>query len=278
MAWPRWRVLARSLLIGVSLLAAVAVLAPIVWALSTSLKPDNQIFAVPPRWLPAEISPVHYARLIAEGVHWSFLNSAAYSIAAVTIAVSIGSVAGYALVRYQVPGKQALLLLFMGVMAIPSYALLLPTQIIAVQLGVFDTRFILPILYAAHVVPFAVWVTRAHFATVPRELEQAALVDGYSRPEAVWKVVLPGARPALIAAAAFGFMYSWNDYITATTMLEASRLRTLPVALIFFQGFAGRDWGALMAGVIVATLPPVTLFLLYRRYLIGGFSEGSVKG
>ena len=82
----------------------------------------------------------------------------------------------------------------------------------------------------------------------------------------------------MIAAAAFGFLYSWNDYITATTMMESPDLRTLPVALIFFQGFHGRDWGALMAGVIVATIPPVVLFLVYRRYLIGGFAEGSIKG
>ncbi|WP_439496028.1 carbohydrate ABC transporter permease [Bosea sp. (in: a-proteobacteria)] len=268
----------RILLLAACAVAAVIVLGPIFWALSTSLKSNSHIFAVPPRWIPDEPSLEHFRRLLAEGVHWSFLNSALYSVSAVAAAVAIGAVAGYALVRYPIPGKKLLLVLFMGVMAIPSYALLLPTQIVFVNLGLFDTRLALPILYAAHVIPFAVWMTRAHFAAMPRELEQAALVDGYSRFEAVWKVILPGARPALIAAAAFGFLYSWNDYITATTMIESPDLRTLPVALIFFQGFHGRDWGALMAGVVIATLPPVTLFLVYRRYLIGGFAEGSVKG
>ena len=127
-------------------------------------------------------------------------------------------------------------------------------------------------------IPAAMGYSTTDFATVPVELEHAALVDGYSRAEAVRKVILPGAKPAIIAACTFGFLYSWNDYVTATTMIESPDRRTLPVALIFFQGFHGRDWGALMAGVVIATLPPVTLFLLFRRYLIGGFSEGSVKG
>jgi ABC-type glycerol-3-phosphate transport system permease component len=258
--------------------ASVVVLGPILWALSTSLKPNDRIFAVPPRLIPDAPTLTHYARLIAEGVHWSFFNSALYAVTSVVAAVSIGAVAGYALVRFPVRFKPLVLVLFMAALAVPSYALLLPTQIIFVQLGLFDTRLALPILYATHIIPFAVWMTRAHFASVPIELEHAALVDGYSRAEAVWKVILPGAMPAIIAASTFGFLYSWNDYITATTMVDSPARRTLPVALIFFQGFHGRDWGALMAGVIIATLPPVTLFLIFRRHLIGGFSEGSVKG
>jgi multiple sugar transport system permease protein len=259
-------------------LAAIVALGPILWALSTSLKPDNAIFAVPPRLVPPAITFDHYRRLIAEGVHWNVVNSLAYAATAVTAAVAIGTLAGYALARLRFRGRDLVLLLFMGAMAVPSYALLLPTQVLFVQLDIFNTVVALPILYAAHVIPFAVWMTRAHFLAVPPELEQAAMVDGYTRGEAVWRVVLPGAKPALIAAGAFGFLYSWNDYITATTMVDTPALRTLPVALIFFQGFHGRDWGTLMAGAVVATLPPVVLFLAFRRYLIGGFSEGSVKG
>ena len=268
----------RLALIGFSLVSAIVALGPIIWAVSTSLKTSNQIFAVPPQLIPTEATIDHYRRLIAEGVHWNFLNSVIYTFSAVAIAVTLGALAGYALVRFEVPGKRLLLLVFMGAMAVPGFAVLLPTQIMFSNAGLFDTRLTLPILYAAHIVPFAVWMTRAQFASLPRELEQAALIDGYGRWEAVWKVLLPGARPALIGAAAFGFLYAWNDYITATTMVETPQLRTLPVALIFFQGFHGRDWGALMAGVVIATLPPVVMFLLFRRYLIGGFSEGSVKG
>jgi len=258
--------------------AAVVALGPIIWALSTSLKATNRIFAVPPELLPVEPVVDHYFRLVAEGVHWAFLNSGGYAVAAVALSLVFGIVAGYGLSRYPVPGKQVVLVLFVGAMAVPGFAVLLPTQIIFVELGLYNSWSALPILYAGHVLPFAVWVTRAHFNAVPRELEQAAQIDGYSRAEAVWKVVLPGARPALLAAATFGFLHSWNDYVTATTMVDSPDKRTLTVALIFFQGFHGRDWGALMAGVIIATIPPVVMFLLFRRYLIGGFADGSVKG
>jgi ABC-type glycerol-3-phosphate transport system permease component len=261
-----------------ALAAAILALGPIAWAISTSLKRNNEIFSVPPSLIPSTATVEHYARLIQEGVHWSFANSALYTFAAVSSSVALGAFAGYAFVRFEFRAKSAMLLLFMASMAIPGYALLLPTQILFVQIGLFNTPIALPVLYAAHIVPFAVWMTRAHFASVPIELEHAAAVDGYTRLEAAWRVVLPGAKPALIAAAAFGFLYSWNDYITSTTMIDSPDLRTLPVALIFFQGFHGRDWGALMAGAVIATLPPVVLFLAFRRYLIGGFSEGSVKG
>ncbi|MCL4187622.1 MAG: carbohydrate ABC transporter permease [Rhodobacteraceae bacterium] len=271
------RLNAPVLVIG-CLLGAVVALGPILWALSTSLKPTSRIFAVPPELIPSEPVPDHYYRLIAEGVHWAFLNSGGYAMAAVALSLIFGVIAGYGLSRYPVPGRQLILVLFVGAMAVPGFAVLLPTQIMFVELGLYNSWAALPILYAGHVLPFAVWVTRAHFNAIPRELEQAAQIDGYSRAEAVWKVVLPGARPALLAAATFGFLHSWNDYVTATTMIDSPDKRTLTVALIFFQGFHGRDWGALMAGVIVATIPPVVMFLLFRKYLIGGFSDGSVKG
>jgi len=272
------KLLSRFWLVVACVLAALVALGPIVWALSTSLKPTNRIFAVPPQLIPPTPSLEHYQGLLLEGVHWAFLNSAGYSVVAVGIALLLGTLAGYALARYPIPAKPLLLVVFVGAMAVPAFAVLLPTQLLFVDVGLYNTYFALPLLYAGHVLPFAVWVTRSHFTTIPRELEQAAQIDGYSRFEAVWKVVLPGARPALLAAATFGFLHAWNDYVTATTMVDSPSLRTLPVALIFFQGFHGRDWGALMAGVVIATIPPVVMFLLFRRYLIGGFADGSVKG
>ena len=272
------KLLGRTALWVGSGIAAIIVLGPIVWALSTSLKPTNRIFEVPPRLFPEEVTLDHYQRLIAEGVQWSFLNSVIYAVAAVAIALLLGSVAGYALARYPVPRKGIVQAIFVAAMAVPGFAVLLPTQVLFINLGLYNTLLTLPILYGAYAVPFAVWVTRTHFMSIPRELEYAAMVDGYSRLEAVWKVVLPGARPALIASATVAFLHAWNDYVTALTMLDSPDLRTLPVALIFYQGFLGRDWGALMAGVVVATVPPVLVFLLFRRYLIGGFSDGAIKG
>ena len=254
------------------------VIGPLVWALSTSLKLEYAIFAVPPRLVPDPFTIRHYARLIEEGIGVNVVNSAMNTLAAVALALALGTLAGYAFARFHFPAKRIVLLLFLGSMAVPSYCLLLPTQLLFFRIGLFDTKAALVVLYTAHVVPFIIWITRAHFLTVPRDIECAAYVDGYSRWATLWRVVLPGARPALIAGGTLALLYAWNDYITATTMIYAPKNRTLPVALIFFMGFRGRDWGALMAGIVIATLPPLAAFLAFRRYLIGGFASGAVKG
>ena len=122
------KTVSRSWLIIGCLLAALVALGPIVWALSTSLKPTNRIFQVPPELIPSQPTLEHYARLISEGVHWAFLNSAGYAVSAVAVALILGTVAGYALARYPIPGKQLVLVLFVGAMAVPGLAVLLPTQ------------------------------------------------------------------------------------------------------------------------------------------------------
>ena len=133
---------------------------PIGWALSTSLKATNRIFAVPPQLIPSAPTLEHYRLLVEEGVQWAFLNSASYAVAAVFLALLLGTAAGYALARYPVPNKNLVLVVFVGAMAVPGFAVLLPTQILFVDIGIYNTYVALPLLYAGHILPFAVWVTR----------------------------------------------------------------------------------------------------------------------
>lgn len=272
-------VIARRILMVVLLIAAlVLVVGPLLWSLSTSLKPANEILSAPPQVFPGTVTGDHYERLVREGVGLNFWNSLANALATVVCALVVGTAAGYALSRFRFTGSKPMLLLFVAAMTIPAYSLLLPTQVLFDGLGLLNTPATLPILYSAHAIPLVVWVTKTQFDALPIELEQAAAVDGYGRWESVRKIVLPGARPALIAGAAYAFLVAWNDYITAATMTSSPSLRTLPVALIFYQGFSGREWGPLMAGVVIATVPPVVLFIVFRRYLIGGFLSGAIKG
>ena len=246
----------RPLMILLVLAAIVLVVGPLLWSLSTSLKLGNEILSAPPELLPGTYTAEHYERLVREGVGTSFANSLINSIATVVFSLVIGTAAGYALSRFTFKGSRPMLLLFVASMTIPAYSLLLPTQVIFDGIGLLNTSVVLPLLYSAHAIPLVVWVTKTQFDALPIDLEQAAAVDGYTRWESVWKIVLPGARPALIAGAAYAFL----------------------VALIFYQGFSGREWGPLMAGVVVATIPPVVLFIVFRRYLIGGFLSGAIKG
>lgn len=262
----------------VILLGGILVIGPLVWSISTSVKPANQILATPPTLLPNPFTLQHYARLVDESVGWDFLNSLLNALVTVVLGILGGFAAGYALSRFRFRGARPLLLMFVAAMTIPAYSLLLPTQIIFAKLGLLDTPATLPILYTAHVIPLVAWIAKTQFDALPIEMEQAALVDGYSRWEAVRKVVMPGTRPALIAAAAYGFLVAWNDYITAATMTSSPSYRTMQVALTFFQGFSGREWGPLMAGAVLATFPPLVLFIVFRRYLVGGFLSGAIKG
>lgn len=271
-------VVRRILVVVLLLVALVLVIGPLLWSLSTSLKPANEILSAPPHLIPEAYTAEHYERLLREGVGINFWNSLINSGATVVCALTVGTAAGYALSRYRFTGSKSMLLLFVAAMTIPAYSLLLPTQVLFDGMGLLNTAATLPILYSAHAIPLVVWVTKTQFDALPIELEHAAAVDGYTRWESVRKIVLPGARPALIAGAAYAFLVAWNDYITAATMTSSPQLRTLPVALIFYQGFSGREWGPLMAGVVVATIPPVVLFIVFRRYLIGGFLSGAIKG
>ncbi|MEU6998876.1 carbohydrate ABC transporter permease [Nonomuraea sp. NPDC046570] len=259
-------------------LVLALVVGPLVWSLATSLKPSGQILSAPPALLPDPATLDHYARLGREGVGRNLLNSVVNSLATVLLALVGGAAAGYAMSRFRFRGSRFLLVFFIAAMTIPAYSLLLPTQLLFDRIGLLDSAVTLPLLYVAHVIPMVVWVTKTQFDALPIELEQAATVDGYSRWEAARKIVIPGAKPALIAAGAYAFLVAWNDYITAATMTSSPALRTMPVALTFFQGFHGREWGPLMAGVVIATIPPVVLFIVFRRYLVGGFLSGAIKG
>lgn len=272
-------VIVRRVLTVILLLAAlVLVVGPLLWSVSTSLKPANEILSAPPQMIPGTVTPEHYGRLLREGVVTNFWNSLFNSVTTVVCALVVGTAAGYALSRYRFTGSRPMLMLFVAAMTIPAYSLLLPTQVLLDGVGLLDTTATLPLLYSAHAIPLVVWVAKTQFDALPIELEHAAAVDGYTRWETVRKILLPGAKPALIAGGAYAFLVAWNDYITAATLTSTPELRTLPVALIFYQGFSGREWGPLMAGVVVATIPPVVLFIVFRRYLIGGFLSGAIKG
>lgn len=272
------RIARRVTLVAVLGLVLALVVGPLVWSLVTSLKEPGQILSAPPALVPDPPTLEHYGRLAREGVGRNLLNSLVNALITVAVALAGGAAAGYAMSRFRFKGSRLLLVFFVAAMTIPAYSLLLPTQLLFDRVGLLDSPATLPILYVAHVIPMVVWVTKTQFDALPIELEQAATVDGYSRWEAARKIVIPGAKPALIAGGAYAFLVAWNDYITAATMTSSPALRTMPVALTFFQGFHGREWGPLMAGVVLATIPPVVLFIVFRRYLVGGFLSGAIKG
>lgn len=259
-------------------MVAVLALGPVVWGLSTSFKLPKDLFKFPPQLIPDDPTLSNYARLFKEGIGIPILNSTIITALTILLALTIGSLAGYALARFQFRGKAAVMLIVIIVMSIPLPSLIVPTFTFAANVGLINTRLGLVLFYTAYQLPLAVWILYGFFTTVPQEIEQAAMVDGYSRLQTLRKIVLPLSLPGLIAAGLFVLTFAWNDFIVALVLTNSEAVRTLPVAIYFFLGFFGREWGPLTAAAMISIVPVIAIFVLFQRYFVSGMTTGSMKG
>lgn len=260
--------------------AVVAVIAlfPIVWGLSTSLKPTDRILEYPPRLIPDPVSLEHYLTLLATGIGRYLLNSTLVSAATVLLSLVIGAMAAYALARYRFRGRRFTLLSIIAVMSIPLPSLLVPTYVFLAEIGLLNTRTALVVLYTAYQLPIVVWVLFGYFQTIPIELERAAMIDGYSRFAVLRKIVIPLSTTGMIAAGLFVVTFAWNDFVVALVMTSSDEIRTLPIAIYNYLGYYGREWGPLTAASMVSIVPVIVLFVIFQRYFLSGITGGSVKG
>lgn len=264
--------------LAVNATIALFALAPLLWGLSSSLKPTNEILRVPPELIPSRVTFAHYATLIENDLLHYAANSAIVSAATVFICLATGTFAGYALSRFSFPGRGFVMLIVVAVMSIPIASLLVPTYTLIANLGLLDTRTGLVLLYTAYELPIVIWIMLGYFNTIPRQLEHAAMIDGYGRFDAFRKVILPLSGPGLIASGLFVLTAAWNDFVVAVVMTSAEAVRPLPVAVYFYLGFFGREWGPLLAASMVSIAPIIVIFVIFQRYFISGVTGGSVKG
>lgn len=257
---------------------AVICLFPILWGLSTSLKPTRDIMAFPPKLIPETISFEHYQTLWDQNILHYVMNSALVSAFTIMACLVIGSLAAYALARFQFMGKGFVMVVIVAVMSVPISSLLVPTFSFMANLQLLNTRLGLVLLYTAYELPMAVWLLSAFFQTIPIELERAAMIDGYSRLQTIRRVVLPLSRTGLVAVGLFVLTFAWNDFVVALVMTTNDSVRTLPIAIYNFLGYYGREWGPLTAGAMVSIIPLIVIFVLFQRYFLSGMTGGSVKG
>jgi ABC-type glycerol-3-phosphate transport system permease component len=269
------RRLARTLVNAV--IAAVALL-PILWGFFSSLKPSDRIVEFPPRLLPETPTLEHYRRIFADQAADYIANSLAVSAASVLLTLALGAFAGYAIARFKFRGRDGLMAATVAIMSIPIASLLVPTFTLLSTVGLTDTRIGLVLLYSAYQLPVVVWMLYGYFLSLPVEIENAARVDGCSPMRALVKVVLPLSKPGLIAAGLFVLVFAWNDFVVAVTMTSSEAARTFPVAIYFYLGFYGREWGPLLAASIVSIIPIVAIFIFLQRHFVSGLTGGGVKG
>lgn len=267
----------RATLYAAMLLVSLVALLPFVWAFLTSLKPERQIFALPPRLLPETTTLYNYGRAVDHGLLLALFNSSVISLAAVALVLTAGALAAYPLARLNFRGSQVALFLIIAPMMIPGLVNLVPTYIMMAKLGLLDSYQGLILIYWVHSLPLAIWILRGFFQTIPRELEDAAAVDGASRLQSLWSIILPLSQPALAAVALLVFLNAWNEFIIASIMISSALMRTAQVFLYLNMTDVGVNWGEMMASALAINLPVLALFLLLQRRFIAGLTAGALR-
>jgi multiple sugar transport system permease protein len=272
---------AKLLKYALALVAVLAALAPVYWMITISLKNEVDQFAVPPLWLSFSPTLAHYKdAFLARSFGQYLVTSLIVAVISTVCALAFGTLAAYALTRFRLPHKldARLALWILSTRMFPPIVTAVPLFLMMRDLRLLDTKASLIIVYTAFNLPFVVWMMRGFFLEVPREMEEAARVDGDSRLGALWRVVLPMVAPGLAATAVFCLIVSWNEFLFALVLTQTDAAMTLPV------GIAGRvtqyeiKWGVMSAAGVVAMLPILVFALAVQRYLVRGLSLGAVKG
>jgi ABC-type glycerol-3-phosphate transport system permease component len=274
-----WRaVAANAAVYAVLVLACIVVLAPIAWALSTSLKSVTEIHGSP-HWIPHVVTFQNYLDGILRPNFLRYvLNSVVVVLGTALLSVALAVHAAYAVARRRFFGRDAMLFLVWATIMIPGVSVVVPLYLIAVQIGLFDTYLGLIIVYAAWLIPTLIWLLRGFVATVPTELEEAAQVDGCSPLRTFYVIILPLLRPGLAAAAVLVFVTVWNDFLIAFALTLSDEHRLLQVGLQSFVTEGGISWGPMMAATVGSLVPAALVFAFLQRAFVQGVTAGAVKG
>lgn len=258
--------------------AALFALLPLLWGLSTSLKPESLVISATPQWLPTQFTLDNYTLVFQSNIPRALLNSVFVSFVAVGLTLLVAVPAGYVTARYQFKARNTLMFYILATSMIPGIAVLVPLYVIAIRLGLHNTYTSMILIYSAWQAPSVVWITKGFFETIPREIEDAARVDGCSSFRILWQIMLPIVQPGLAAAAMISFVYIWNDFLIAATFITDQNLRLINVGLYQYLSQYGIVWGQLMAAVAITLLPVVMMFVLLERRFIEGLTLGATKG
>jgi N,N'-diacetylchitobiose transport system permease protein len=274
----------RAGLNATAIVVAAVTLFPIFWMISTAFKPATEIYSLTPRPLPSHPTWANFANVLNGSVigmpYWTFLrNSLFVTLASVLVSSVIALLAAIAVARFRFRFRTTYLIMLLIVQMLPQQALVIALFLDFRRVNLLDSLIGLILLYITFALPVTIWMLRNFVATVPRELEDAAAIDGAGPLTIFWKVLLPLVAPGLVTTSVFAFIFAWNEFIFAVTFLGTDQAKyTLPVYVTYFFGKGSVDWGAIMAASVLFTLPVMVFFLIVQRRLRTGLLAGAVKG
>jgi ABC-type glycerol-3-phosphate transport system permease component len=251
---------------------------PILWGISTSLKPENKLYVQPPQWIPNPVTFVHYAAVFKNKVMMNyFYNSTIIAVCTTMLSVIVGIMAAYGFSRFKFPGRDTLLWSIMFTQIFPRVVIIIPFYVTLRNLNLLGTYTGMIMVYLVVVLPISVWLLKGFIDKIPYEIEEAAVIDGCSIFSLLWRIIIPMTFPAIGAVTMYSFILSWNEFLFAL-VFSTNDTRPVPVGLAFFIDEVGVQWGQLMSASIMMSVPAIVVFSLAQKLLIRGLSEGGVKG
>lgn len=268
-----WKILLHSFLIFL----VCIILFPVMWLILNSLKTNQEMFlnslALPKKWMFT-----NYMTAWNKGLFSYFQNSILVSAVSLFFILLISSFLAYGLTRFQLPGSNFIFILVLGGMALSEQVALVPLYKILQSFKLYNTQWAIILPYVAFRIPFTMFLLRSYFISIPRELEEAAIVDGCNSLQRFFLIIVPISKPVLASCAIVNLNFVWNEFLFANVFLESKSIMTIPLGLMAFQGDLKSDYVVMLAGILIASVPMVLLFLCMQKQFVQGLTQGAIKG
>jgi len=265
-------------------LITMGTLSPFAWLFISSISFQTDLTKVPLRWIPKQITFSRYVDIftnsnneMAYTFRISMMNSFIVAIGTTLIALIIGGIAAHAFARYQFRFRQKLIYLFLFTYMIPSVVIVIPLYLLLDQAGMLDSKLTLILLDLTFVIPFVIWIMQSYFKLLSKEFYEAAAIDGCTRVQTLWLIVLPLARPGIVATGIFAFLLSWDEFFFSLLFTSSLDAKTVSVAIAEFSGKNAVDFGMVATGGVLACLPPLLIAFIFQKFLVQGMTAGGVK-
>ena len=258
----------------------LAIVFPLLWMILTSIKPQSELFLIPPELLPQEVTFEHYRRLLTETPFLVYMkNSVWLAIGTTVLVIVVATLGAHSLVRFSYPGRETLARMVLFTYLLPSVVLVIPLYFLMIKAGLANTLASLIIAYTTFALPYALWLLRSFMAAIPEDLEAAAMIDGASRLRAFIDVLLPQALPGIISTALFTAILAWNEYLYALVLINSDEVRPLTTGVMnMLVTSFNIEWSLLMAASVMMSVPLIIAFVFLQKFLTRGFGAGAIKG